>query len=157
ARSFVSAVRCGIVLTLIVAPVIIGKRLYYGYWLPNTYFVKGNAGFANVSKGVGYVRYAMKRYNLVWLTIAFLLPVAAALRRFRLIATILPLLIISFVWTAWIVIQGGDNMVGRRVLLPILPLIYTSVICLFTVVRFRIAVLGAALLSAFLVYRFFSD
>ncbi|MCI0413037.1 hypothetical protein L0222_09580 [bacterium] len=156
-RTLLPVIRCGIVLTLMLAPILIAKWLYYGYWLPNTYYVKSHAGLANWGKGKGYVLYAFHRYNVIVWTLFLLLFVSVLQRRFQQIRRVFPLLLISAVWIISVVIQGGDNMVGRRVLLPILPLVYVALVGLAGSVRFHFAAVLTVALCAFLVHSFFSD
>ncbi len=156
-RTILPVIRCGIILTLFVAPVLIAKWLYYGYWLPNTYYVKSHAGIANWGKGKGYVLYAYHRYNIVVLVLFSSIVLSLVQRRFKLIGRVLPLLLISAVWIFTIMILGGDNMVGRRVLLPIFPLLYVALVTLLSFIRFRIAAVLIVALCAFLIHSFFTD
>lgn len=129
-RSLRMVIRCGLVLTLILLPVMTALRIYYGYWLPNTFYVKSNAGLSNFNFGLSYMALSYKRYGVISLfgiALAFWTYRTAKVKAFT---EVWPLLLISFVWLVYITIQGGDNMVGGRVILPALPLIYTALLTL---------------------------
>lgn len=156
-RTIVPVIRCGLVLTLFLAPILIAKWLYYGYWLPNTYYVKSHAGLANWGKGKSYVLYAIRRYNVVAFALFSFILLSFLQRRFELTRRILPLLLISAGWIISVMIQGGDNLVGRRVLLPIFPLLYVALVALMNPIRFRLATALTFTLCIFLINSFFSD
>jgi arabinofuranosyltransferase len=54
-KSVLLSIRCGTVLAVILAPVVVSKWLYYGYPLPNTYYVKSNARLSNLGQGIAYL------------------------------------------------------------------------------------------------------
>lgn len=126
-RSY-SALLCGVLLLLFVTPFLIGLRLYFGDWLPNTFYAKSNAGLANIQHGFHYLSASWTRYGLIFI-VGLFVAVAARVRRkpYHHNGPWL-LLAVSALWLIYIVLQGGDNMVGGRVLIPILPLLYVAFI-----------------------------
>jgi len=126
--NFPLVIRCGLTVLLFLAPVLLLKRSFYGYWLPNTWYVKGGAGFANLGHGIVYFLFNAERYLGVLVVFASAAIYAAYKNRSLVYNDILPLLLVVFTWLVYIIIQGGDNMVGGRFLLPILPVIYCIVI-----------------------------
>lgn len=125
-RSLLPALRCGVVLTFILLPVFIIKWMYFGSWLPNTYFVKGNAGLSNLDQGLGYLSNSNFRYGSIVIVGIILAFLNFSKKRFLFLRDLWPLVLIGIVWLIYITIQGGDNMVGGRLLLPILPLVYVG-------------------------------
>lgn len=157
-RSRSPAIRCGVVLSVLMAPLLLARFGYYGDWLPNTYYAKGSAWFANLSAGESYVRSALLgRYGWAFYPTAVLFVVACLRRRTDLIATVLPLLLLGALWTGYVVAIGGDNMVGARMLLPVLPLLFVVLARLSSMIPFRFAGPGVLLLAFLLINAFRSD
>jgi arabinofuranosyltransferase len=156
-RSLWLPVRCGLVLSAMLAPVFVAKRLHYGYWLPNTYYVKGNAGLGNLGQGIDYLEKSLARYDVLLLAVA-LAGVWALWRRGSGVArAVAPLAFVSAVWLVQVAVQGGDNMVGGRTLIPALPLVYVALALLARELRFSVAAGATALLCLALVARYLGD
>ena len=68
------------------------------------------------------------RGELAVLLLAAVLLVGWALwrRRGDLPRRLAPLAFISVAWLVQVAVQGGDNMVGGRILIPALPLVYVA-------------------------------
>lgn len=159
-KSLWLAIRCGLMLTLILSPIFITRWLHYGYWLPNTWYVKGNAGLSNFSSGLAYLNEAIWRYAGVFVLFFGLLFYALYNKKtFAMFKEIWPLGLISVIWICYVLIQGGDNMVGGRLLIPILPLVYVALVKAGTEIRLRSVALFVAVLlvSASLVYGYLAD
>jgi len=107
----------------IMLPVLIALRLYYGSWLPNTYYAKAGAGLANIGQGW---RYFWHFVQAEWpVLILFAAASWLAIRRAGKPAAALVALVV--LWFGHIIVQGGDNLVGFRALLPAVPLVYLVV------------------------------
>jgi hypothetical protein len=137
-------------------------RALYGAWLPNTYYVKSDAGLTNVVGGIRYLVHAGARYAPVLLALAFAAgriklrqPRSARAGDARGRAGML--LAVAAAWIIYVALQGGDNLVGGRVLLPALPLLYTAVAALSADVRPRDLALATALIGALLVVGYARD
>lgn len=132
-QSIRDALLVGLIIVFIMTPIIVIFYLYYGDWLPNTYYVKSNAGFANLSHGIHYLWSSLPRYS----------PIIALGAIFLIIGLIKQgisfkldywLLLISGMWVGYITVQGGDNMVGGRMWIPILPMAFVAFIsCLYQI------------------------
>ncbi len=120
--------QCGIKLSLFLLPILAAKRAYYGYWLPNTWYVKGGAGLANAEQGLVYVLFNGGRYVSVLVVLAALILLMRHRRQSLPKQPLLPAGLIVLVWLTYVIVQGGDNMVGGRFLLPVLPIVYCLLI-----------------------------
>ena len=126
--NFSLVIRCGLTILLLLAPILVLKRYFYGYWLPNTWYAKGGAGLANLEHGIVYFLFNIERYLGVFILLVIL--AIYGLYKTKSIAwrSVTPSILIIVVWFMYITIQGGDNMVGGRFLLPIVPALYCVVI-----------------------------
>ncbi len=136
-RSIVPALRCGVLLTMILIPVLVIKWMYYGSWLPNTYFVKSKAGLSNLDQGLRYLAISYMRYGGIAIFGVSLTFWGIYKNRRKYIRDLLPFAVIIIAWITYIVLQGGDNMVGGRVIIPILPLVYVSLVKLASETNLR--------------------
>jgi len=134
---------CGLRLTFLLTPVMIIKRLYYGYWFPNTYYVKSQAGFANLDHGIKYLYLNAPHFLIVFLLFAIFLIFSLKLKRLEGFKKAAPLLLICLVWIGYMILNGGDNLVGARLFVPILPLLY---IALLIIVRENLPSFRSAIL-----------
>lgn len=144
ARSFAAATRAGLALLVAVVATIVALRLIYGHWTPATYAAKSGSGLANLRIGLGYAAQFAIQY-------APLLALAAAAFAFRwrvLSPAAAPLLLLIVAWVAQVAIQGGDNMVGLRMFLPLTPLLWLVAARAFGSVPLIVLVPAAACLGA---------
>jgi hypothetical protein len=97
------------------------RRLYYGDWVPNTYYAKVALTDERLSAGLAYVRGGL--WPLAGLLVAALLALVVALRdrevRQRALLALLPML----GWSGYLVSIGGDNMPQHRHLVPVIALL----------------------------------
>ncbi|MCD6595302.1 hypothetical protein J7L68_06485 [bacterium] len=102
---------------------IIAYRIYYGDWLPNTYYLKTTGGAKVISNGVKYMLYTIWNSGLIPIIIlsfiAFINWIAKKEYRKKSIA----LGIILIVWSLYIIWTGGDAFPNGRYLLPMLPIL----------------------------------
>ena len=153
------SVLCGLKMTLMLAPVFSATRLYYGYWLPNTWYAKGNAGLSNLNHGAGYFFDALWRYaGLIAAWVGFT-GYLVWKKNLAVLGKISTLLVISIIWFTYILTQGGDNMVGGRVLIPVLPLVYVALVKIMSEIRIPAdtAVYVVILIITFLVTGYLTD
>jgi hypothetical protein len=127
-QTFPLILQCGIKLSLFLLPILVAKWAYYGYWLPNTWYAKAGAGLANAGQGLIYVLFNGSRYTSVMVVMAALVILMGFRRQPLPKRVILPPALIVVIWLSYITLQGGDNMVGGRFLLPILPIVYSILI-----------------------------
>jgi hypothetical protein len=116
------------IMVILIVPVLAWAQSYYGSWLPNTFYAKTGAGLANVPQGLRYLRNFIAASSLLSLFVLY--PLLFRFRRLDRVERLLFLII--GIWLLNITIQGGDNMVGFRAYLPIIP-----VLCVLAVYLFR--------------------
>ncbi len=114
--------RAGAAFTLVVGPMLLARRAYYGDWLPNTFYLKTTGdGVELLTQGVQYLRYAGGHHG-VFLAVALaglvVLVRRAPTRVFALSA--LGFLVLDVVYIARI---GGDFLPATRFIAPLLPLL----------------------------------
>ena len=114
-------VREAAVLAAMLLPFVILRYAVYGYLLPNTYYVKSGMGLVNLGQGVRYLLRARWRYGPVAALVAAAV-LAQANRDRRVLTRLLPLGAVSAGWLAYVAMQGGDSLLGGRMIVPILPL-----------------------------------
>lgn len=157
AKSFGAAARCAFVYVAALFPVVLVKRLYYGFWLPNTYYVKADAGLENLAHGAQYLSEALGRYAPV----AGVAALVAAARVWRRDASPparwVPTATVCALWVVYVLVQGGDGLIGARMLVPVLPLFYVLTVKLAERVPFRIAGAAVLVLSVVLVWGYVVD
>ncbi len=123
AKSISSGARALATLAVMLAPVYVFIRLSYGSWLPATYYAKSGAGLDNLDQGLTYLALFSRHYAPV----LALLACAFLLRWQKIGSAAIPLLMIFLAWIAQTTLQGGDNMVGFRMYLAVIPLCYFTI------------------------------
>lgn len=121
-------------LLLMLFPIYLVLKITYGDWLPATYYAKSGAGLANLEQGLLYTTNFVKLYFPA--IILFILSLA--LRWKKIGKAALPITLLLLAWFAQVTVQGGDNMVGFRMYLPILPVIYLVIVYAFRDVPIRL-------------------
>ena len=101
---------------LLVVPHLLWRRWYYGWWLPNTFYIKSSGGRGTWSQGGYYLRRFAEDFHL-WLFAAAAL-LAARLRSY--------VLFVGGVFLLYVASVGGDFMGLYRFALPILPLLFVA-------------------------------
>ena len=112
------------IFVLVVLPLFIFRYLYYGELLPNTFYVKADAGFDNIPLGLDYLKYYLSNFSLFRFLIIPLFIYGLAFKW----RTLLTEYIFIAVWTLYVIIIGGDNLIGTRAFLPLSPVLFVVVI-----------------------------
>jgi arabinofuranosyltransferase len=114
---------------LLTVPHLLFRRAYYGYWVPNTFYVKSAGGPGTLLQG-GYYVFAfardLKLFVLpgLWL-LGLLRPTTEATQRRYLLAGGVTYLLTT-VFLGYVISVGGDFMGLYRFVLPIVP---CNVVC----------------------------
>jgi hypothetical protein len=131
--------------------------------------VKSNAGLANLSQGIEYLEKSLARYDVLLLALVLLVLWALWRRGGSLPRRpprgghpayprrLTPLAFIALAWLVQVAVQGGDNMVGGRILIPALPLVYVALVALARELPLAPAAAVVALLCGALVVRYLGD
>jgi arabinofuranosyltransferase len=107
----------------LVAPHALWRHHYYGWWLPNTFYIKASGGTGTWAQGAYYL-YRMAEALDVWVAIAVAL-VALVLVRDRTLRTIAGyILFVTAVFYLYVASVGGDFMGLYRFVLPVVPLLF---------------------------------
>lgn len=115
------------VFAALVVPHFVWRRMYYGWWLPNTFYIKSSGGAGAATWGRGF--YYLQRYAEAFLIPAFaLLPLASLYRRreagtnrfYGYAALVLP------AFWLYVASVGGDFMGLFRFALPVVPLLLVA-------------------------------
>ncbi len=118
---------------LVVGSWLLWKHVYYGSWLPNSYYAKGTMFSLEIFKGgVLYLFEFSKTYCLLPVAFVFLFMLRDVLARrgARLLAFICAL------WFLYVVRVGGDFMEFRFVV-PVLPLVFILTVATLSAFRNR--------------------
>ncbi len=99
----------------------LSRYYYYGQLLPNTFYAKTNFTLEKLHKGWLYASRFAASIILVIVTISLLLWKNIAAKTLNAKATLLLLSIVLY--AGYIIIYGGDHMLGFRFLVPLIPLI----------------------------------
>jgi arabinofuranosyltransferase len=94
---------------------------YYGYWFPNTFYAKTGSSLEYYKTGIDYFWEFAKSYGGYGVLIAFTLINLKSKERFY---DYLYLILIFFIFSAYIIIVGGDVLRPNRFFVPMLPVFY---------------------------------
>lgn len=106
-------------------PYFLWRWSYYGYLLPNTFYVKVGSTWSQVARGAGYLFDTSNTYVLPYVAIAAGIVGVWARRnspytRWPLVGLIGG---VAALFALYIVVVGGDWMHGARFVVPIVPLL----------------------------------
>ncbi len=105
---------------MIVLPMQLWRKAYYGQWVPNTYFAKTGGGFHQIGRGIGYVKSFVNEYGRIgfffFAAVPFLIARIGWRRSYQL-SVLAPYL-------AYVVYTGGDWIPHFRLLVPVMPVIF---------------------------------
>jgi hypothetical protein len=105
----------------LIAGVLAFQKGYYGYWFPNTYYLKASADTRQFGRGLKYVaKFALQDFHLA-LLLAPLAYLAGGLRRAR--RAFLPASVLLGLWVCYVVWVGGDVFPLSRFWAPIIPML----------------------------------
>jgi hypothetical protein len=117
-----SEILCVAACLALVVPHLLWRHHYYGWWLPNTFYIKSSGGSGTWARGLYYLR----RFAEAFLVPAFLVPPLLSLwrgGRARLGRLYGYALLVAVAFYAYVASVGGDFMGLFRFALPALPLL----------------------------------
>ncbi len=128
AKAVRACLKWGLPLVLLYGAYFSWRYTYYGYFFPNTYYIKasGMGDPATLASGWRYLRTFVRDYHLLWVSPLPVFGLWAALRR-RPNRDWEPLLLQGYLWTTltaygvYVVRVGGDFMAMHRFFVPVIP------------------------------------
>src|SRR4030095_12686941 len=112
----------------LIAATLLGQKLYYGNWLPNTYYLKASADTWDWVRGLRYVfKFAWDEKQLLLLlgtTAALVGGLCDPKKRLGY----LPWSCAFFTWVLYIVWIGGDFFEWGRYFVPLIPLMSVATV-----------------------------
>lgn len=123
--SFTKLILIWLIIYTIPTGIFMSWRLsYYGYLFPNTYYAKAGISTEYFKAGLDYFLKFAENY-LVWGAL-LILPIYLLIKK-KWNNEILYCTFITFAYSAYIIIVGGDVLAAFRFFIPILPIIYILV------------------------------
>lgn len=98
-------------------PYFAWRYSYYGFLFPNTFYAKTGGGLDHAARGLSYA----KDYFISpggWLFLFALVPLVTLRRKWGLV------LVVCAVWTAYVIVVGGDGLAMHRFFVPAIPLLF---------------------------------
>jgi len=108
------ALACGLAAFVISLPFAAFKLLYYGSVFPNPFFAKTGLSADQIGSGLGYAWEFLRHYGFAGLSL--LIPIIAWKNLSRQLRVIL---LVTLLYSAYIVLVGGDVLKVHRFFLPI--------------------------------------
>lgn len=99
---------------------LLARRSYYGEWLPNTYFAKRGGDPEAWQRGADYLARASAELGLGLMVVTCCVLLWCA-RRWSRSCTLLLVMLLTHAFC--VVYDGGDWMLGHRLVVPALPLV----------------------------------
>jgi len=135
----------------LVVPHLLWRRWYYGWWLPNTFYIKSSAGAAAFKQGAYYLSRWLVQLHL-W-AVPLLVAIALVARRSRSLVALVGYAALTVgAFCLYVASVGGDFMGLYRFMMPIVPLLVLcatlSLQALLADARPALAVAAVALLLA---------
>ena len=148
-RAVLWAIAAGICL---MASVLAFQKEYYGYWFPNTYYLKASGDTRQLGRGLKYVmKFAVQEFQIAFL-LAPLLYLIGGLRTRQTWPAFMPVLAVLGAWVAYIVWVGGDVFYLSRFWTPIIPMLAVCTVLFlsreWTQAGHKVAALAVLLLLA---------
>jgi hypothetical protein len=109
----------------IVVPHLVWRRWYYGWWLPNTFYIKSSGGPGTWAQGTYYLRQFAAQFHL-WVAPVLVVAGLARRREAGALALFGYTLWVAAIFGVYVASVGGDFMGLFRFALPVLPLIALS-------------------------------
>ncbi len=100
---------------------IIARRLYYGDWLPNTYYAKvAGARSLVLDNGLRYCWHLVGTYGPLMIATTACLSLSFKTTVFR---NYLPCIAFVPIWFAYVIWTGGDHFAMGRLMQPVMPIL----------------------------------
>ncbi len=119
-RAILGTIAAGL---LLMAGVLAFQKGYYGYWFPNTYYLKASGDTRQLARGIKYVvKFAVQEFQFAFL-LAPLAYLFSGLRAKTTRRAFVPASLILGAWVCYLVWVGGDVFSLSRFWTPIIPML----------------------------------
>ena len=105
----------------IILGTLIAQKLYYGDWLPNTYYLKSTGGAKSIAGGVVYFAKSLWSDGILPIFALAVLGIYSWLRQKSLQTGTLLMAAMIAIWSAYIIWTGGDAFPHARFFMPAIP------------------------------------
>ncbi len=112
--------RSAVVFLALFGSYFVWRWVYYGRWLPNTFYAKVTGGEGQVFNGLVYFKDWLCAFPLLAATLG--LPLALLRKRAEPTAPPLAVYLLTVAYTAYVIVVGGDFMPFYRFFVPVMPL-----------------------------------
>jgi hypothetical protein len=109
---------------VLVVPHLLWRRWYYGWWLPNTFYIKSSGGAGTWAQGAYYLQRFVEDFQL-WAPAVLALVGLTLARAWR---TLSYLVLVVGVFCVYVASVGGDFMGLYRFALPVVPLLFVAAV-----------------------------
>jgi arabinofuranosyltransferase len=109
----------------LVVPHFLWRHHYYGWWLPNTFYIKSSGGRGAWARGLYYLRRATEQHAL-WAPVVLMVLGSAATRARPVRRLLGYTALLTAVFALYVASVGGDFMGLFRFTLPVVPLLVTA-------------------------------
>jgi hypothetical protein len=108
--------------SILFIPYFIWRYNYYGWLLPNTFYVKVGSSKEQIKRGIVYALYFLKGTSLIWAPIIMLHLFPLKVHGSKGLV-ILSMSLVVFLNMVYVILVGGDCMPAHRFYTPVTPLI----------------------------------
>lgn len=106
----------------LVVPHLLWRRWYYGWWLPNTFYIKSSAGSAAFSQGLYYLSRWILQFHL-WIVPLLVIAALVARRSRELVQLVAYAALVVIPFCLYVASVGGDFMGLFRFMMGVVPLL----------------------------------
>ena len=115
---------------LLIIGILAFQKWYYGYWFPNTYYLKASADTRQFGRGLKYIaKFVLQEFHMAFV-LAPLVYLVSGLRQAKTRRDYLPAALILAAWVCYIVWVGGDVFYLSRFWAPIIPMLAVCTVLL---------------------------
>ena len=108
----------------IIAAMLLAQKIYYGDWLPNTFYLKATGGAKSIYWGWKYFLKGLVDDGIIPIFVFAAIGIIEWICKRNTRDKGIVVAIIVLVWLGYIIWTGGDSIPHSRFFLPVLPLVF---------------------------------